>query len=157
VLRAVGLVRTLNKPLKVLGGGDLSTPLFVVADAFTASARTKIEGAGGSVTVLEIPDRPREALGVMPTTDEAPSAAEATNNATVEPAEAEAAPATPARTRRARPAAAPEPQVEPDAAAAPAAEEAETEAAAPAGAAAEAEPVVEVEQPETESPSGESA
>ena len=84
VLRAVGLVRTLNKPLKVLGGGDLSTPLFVVADAFTASARTKIEGAGGSVTVLEIPDRPREALGVTATADEAPAAAEAT----AEPVEA---------------------------------------------------------------------
>ena len=147
VLRAVGLVRTLNKPLKVLGGGDLSTPLFVVADAFTASARTKIEGAGGSVTVLEIPDRPREALGVTATTEEAPPTAEA-----VEP---EAAPAKPARTRRTKAAATPEP--EPEATAAPAADEAETEAAAPAGAAAEAEPVVEDEQPETDTPSGESA
>ena len=152
VLRAVGLVRTLNKPLKVLGGGDLSTPLFVVADAFTASARTKIEGAGGSVTVLEIPDRPREALGVTPTAEEAPAAAEASAVA----AEPEAAPAKPARTRRTK-AAAPEPEPEPEATAAPAAEEAETEAAAPAGAAAEAEPVVEDEQPETETPSGESA
>jgi large subunit ribosomal protein L15 len=146
VLRAVGLVRTLNKPLKVLGGGDLSTPLFVVADAFTASARTKIEAAGGSVTVLEIPDRPREALGVAPTTEEAPAVAEA---------EAEAAPAKPPRTRR--PKAAPAPEPEPEATAAAAAEEAETEAVAPAGAAAEAEPVAEDEQPETETPSGESA
>ena len=154
VLRAVGLVRTLNKPLKVLGAGDLSTPLFVVADAFSGSARTKIEGAGGSVTVLEIPDRPREALGVTPT-EEAPAAAEATIEATAEPAEAEPAAAKPARTRR--PKAAPAPESEPDATAAPAAEEAETEAAAPAGAAAEAEPVVEDEQPETGTPSGESA
>ena len=38
ILRAVGLVRTLNKPLKILGAGELSVPLFVVADAFTASA-----------------------------------------------------------------------------------------------------------------------
>ena len=155
VLRAVGLVRTLNKPLKVLGGGDLSTPLFVVADAFTASARTKIEGAGGSVTVLEIPDRPREALGVTQTVDEAPAAGE-TAEATAEPVEAETAPPKPARTRRSKAAAA-ESEPEPDATAAPAAEEAETEAAAPAGAAAEAEPVVEDEQPETGTPSGESA
>ena len=35
ILRAVGLVRTLNKPLKILGAGELSAPLFVVADAFT--------------------------------------------------------------------------------------------------------------------------
>src|SRR4030095_14518850 len=58
ILRAVGLVRTLNKPLKILGSGELSAPLFVVADAFTASARAKIEAAGGSVNVLEIPSSP---------------------------------------------------------------------------------------------------
>ncbi len=66
ILRAVGLVRTLNKPLKILGAGDLSVPLFVVADAFTASARAKIEAAGGSVNVLEIPKTPLAALGVTP-------------------------------------------------------------------------------------------
>jgi large subunit ribosomal protein L15 len=66
ILRAVGLVRTLNKPLKILGAGDLSVPLFVVADAFTASARAKIEGAGGSVNVLEMPSKPLAALGVTP-------------------------------------------------------------------------------------------
>jgi large subunit ribosomal protein L15 len=64
ILRAVGLVRTLNKPLKILGAGELSVPLFVVADAFTASARAKIEAAGGSVNVLEMPSSPLAALGV---------------------------------------------------------------------------------------------
>ena len=64
LLRAVGLVRNLNKPLKILGNGDLSTALFVVADGFTASARTKIEAAGGSVNVLEVPSRPLKAIGV---------------------------------------------------------------------------------------------
>ncbi len=64
ILRAVGLVRTLNKPLKILGSGELSTALFVVADAFTASARTKIEAAGGVVNVLEVPTSPLAALGV---------------------------------------------------------------------------------------------
>ena len=44
ILRAVGLVRSLNKPLKILGNGELSTPLFVVADAFTASARDEDRG-----------------------------------------------------------------------------------------------------------------
>ena len=66
ILRAVGLVRTLNKPLKILGAGELTAPLFVVADAFTASAREKIEAAGGSVNVLEIPASPLAALGVDP-------------------------------------------------------------------------------------------
>ena len=55
ILRAAGLVRRLDRPMKVLGGGELSTPLFVVADAFSASARAKIEGAGGTVSVLEVP------------------------------------------------------------------------------------------------------
>ena len=64
LLRAVGLVRSLNKPLKILGSGELSTPLFVVADAFTASARSKIEAAGGTVSVLEVPTTTTPALGV---------------------------------------------------------------------------------------------
>jgi large subunit ribosomal protein L15 len=64
ILRAAGLVRRLDRPMKILGGGELSTALFVVADAFSASARSKIEGAGGTVSVLEIPTERREALGV---------------------------------------------------------------------------------------------
>jgi len=72
LLRAVGLVRSLDKPLKILGNGELDTPLFVVADAFTASARAKIEAAGGSVNVLEVPTKPTRALGLEP--DEAPEA-----------------------------------------------------------------------------------
>jgi large subunit ribosomal protein L15 len=64
LLRAVGLVRDVRKPLKVLGNGELSTALFVVADAFTKSATAKIEAAGGSVNVLEIPATQLPALGV---------------------------------------------------------------------------------------------
>ncbi len=62
-LRAVGLVRDLKKPLKVLGGGELATALFVVADAFTKSATQKIEAAGGAVSILEVPTETRPALG----------------------------------------------------------------------------------------------
>jgi large subunit ribosomal protein L15 len=64
ILRAVGLVRTLNKPLKILGNGELDAALFVVADAFTASARSKIEAAGGTVNVLEVPTAPLRAIGL---------------------------------------------------------------------------------------------
>ena len=64
ILRAVGLVRTLNKPLKILGSGELSTALFVVADAFTKSAVAKIEAAGGTVSVLEVPSESVPAIGV---------------------------------------------------------------------------------------------
>lgn len=55
ILAAAGLIRTLNKPLKVLGHGDVTRPLFVVADAFTKSATAKIEAAGGTAQVLEVP------------------------------------------------------------------------------------------------------
>ena len=64
ILRAVGLVRDVRKPLKILGAGELSAALFVVADAFTKSAMQKIEAAGGVVSVLEVPAVPRPALGV---------------------------------------------------------------------------------------------
>jgi large subunit ribosomal protein L15 len=74
ILRAVGLVRTLDKPLKILGAGEVGSPLFVVADAFSASARAKIEAAGGSVNVLEVPTTSMPAIGVASTTDEAPTA-----------------------------------------------------------------------------------
>ncbi len=55
ILAAAGLVRTLDKPLKVLGQGDVTRPLFIIADAFSASAKAKIEAAGGTAQVLEFP------------------------------------------------------------------------------------------------------
>jgi large subunit ribosomal protein L15 len=51
-LKAAGLIRSLNKPVKVLGVGEVSSKLSVSAHAFSGTARTKIEGAGGSVTVI---------------------------------------------------------------------------------------------------------
>jgi large subunit ribosomal protein L15 len=64
ILRAVGLVRNVKKPLKILGNGELASALFVVADAYTKSATAKIEAAGGVVNILEIPAESRPALGV---------------------------------------------------------------------------------------------
>ena len=69
ILRAAGLVRNLNKPMKVLGHGDLSVAIFLVADAVSASARTKIEAAGGTVSLLEVPTRPVQALGLTDAAD----------------------------------------------------------------------------------------
>jgi large subunit ribosomal protein L15 len=48
-----GIVTSPKQPLKVLGNGDLSIKLTVRAAAFTASARTKIEAAGGSCEILD--------------------------------------------------------------------------------------------------------
>jgi len=50
-LVAKGAVRK-NQPVKVLGQGDLSVKVEVSADAFSGSAKEKIEAAGGTVTVL---------------------------------------------------------------------------------------------------------
>src|SRR4029078_3666636 len=61
-LRAVGLVLNIKKPLKILGAGELSAALFVVADAFTRSATEKIEKAGGAVRVLEVATATHPAL-----------------------------------------------------------------------------------------------
>ena len=50
-LVARGAVRS-GSPVKVLGGGEVTSAVQVSAHAFSASARTKIEAAGGSVTQL---------------------------------------------------------------------------------------------------------
>ena len=110
LLRAVGLVRTLNKPLKILGAGELSSPLFVVADAFTASARTKIEAAGGTVSVLEVPTRPTKAIGVE--TETAAPREERSKKAATTDADTDSEPAVEADVSAETPAVEPETAVE---------------------------------------------
>jgi large subunit ribosomal protein L15 len=51
-LAQAGLIRGDDRPLKVLGQGEVGLKLFVAADAFSASARAKIEAAGGFVQLL---------------------------------------------------------------------------------------------------------
>jgi large subunit ribosomal protein L15 len=51
-LLSAGVLRHLRHPVKILGQGDLTVPLTVVAHGFSASARQKIEAAGGTVVVL---------------------------------------------------------------------------------------------------------
>ncbi|HEX9147666.1 MAG TPA: 50S ribosomal protein L15 [Thermoanaerobaculia bacterium] len=41
-----------RRPVKILGGGELKKPLTVSAHKFSASARSRIEAAGGSCEVL---------------------------------------------------------------------------------------------------------
>lgn len=52
-MRAAGLVRKRDKLVKVLASGDLDRAVTVRAHAFSASARAKIEAAGGAVEVLD--------------------------------------------------------------------------------------------------------
>jgi large subunit ribosomal protein L15 len=55
LLAEAGLIRNARTEVKILGQGDLSKKLAVTAHAFSATAREKIEGAGGSVTALKEP------------------------------------------------------------------------------------------------------
>ena len=52
ILMASGLVRNLNKPVKILGTGDITEAYSVSANAFSKSAVEKIEAAGGKTTTL---------------------------------------------------------------------------------------------------------
>ena len=115
-LKQAGLVRRDRLPLKILGMGEVTTTLFVLADAFTKSAREKIEAAGGTAQVIEIPSEPLAALGV-----EAPAEAPA-----AKPAKAPKAPkASKAEPDEEAPVAA---EVAPEAEEAPAADVAEASA-----------------------------
>lgn len=53
-LRAAGLA-TRKHPVKILGNGEISTKLTVRAHKFSASAKEKIEAAGGSCEVIPPP------------------------------------------------------------------------------------------------------
>jgi large subunit ribosomal protein L15 len=55
LLKERGLIKTTQKDVKILGTGDLKTKLTVVAHAVSASAREKIEAAGGTVSLLREP------------------------------------------------------------------------------------------------------
>ena len=44
-----GLVKIARLPLKILGNGELDRPLTVKANKFSATAKSKIEAAGGKV------------------------------------------------------------------------------------------------------------
>ncbi len=48
-LAAVGLIRTLRFPVKILGNGDLTKKLTVDAAKFSRTAEEKIKAAGGEV------------------------------------------------------------------------------------------------------------
>ncbi len=52
VLFKIGVTSKKNVPVKILGVGELKSKLEVTAHAFSKSAVTKIEAAGGKTTVL---------------------------------------------------------------------------------------------------------
>jgi large subunit ribosomal protein L15 len=53
-LLKAGVIRSVGKPVVILGQGELDKKLTVKAHRFSASARAKIEEAGGVVEVLPL-------------------------------------------------------------------------------------------------------
>lgn len=102
-LKATGVVKS-NKPIKILGDGELTAKLKVTADRFSGTARAKIEGAGGSVIEL-MPPKPKKERAEPAAKAAAPEAPEAeassAPSAQSEPA-AEAPAAQAPRARRGR-------------------------------------------------------
>jgi large subunit ribosomal protein L15 len=52
-----GVIRGLDFPVKILGNGELTAKLSIMAHAVSAGAREQIESAGGTVTLIERTDR----------------------------------------------------------------------------------------------------
>jgi large subunit ribosomal protein L15 len=59
VLKEAGLIRNTRLDVKILGGGELTKKLTVSAHLFSATAREKIESAGGTITWLRGEPKPR--------------------------------------------------------------------------------------------------
>ena len=98
-LKEAGLIRNTRVDVKILGYGDLTKKLTVSAHRFSATAREKIEAAGGTVNALREEAKPtrsrkrrkiaaaKRAAGIAtPAADEAPEP-EAEAEQTEEPAE----------------------------------------------------------------------
>jgi len=72
-LKSAGLIKGKDTLAKILGDGDLSVPLHIVDLKVTASARQKIEAAGGSVSAPE----PAETVEAASAKEQPPDVAEA--------------------------------------------------------------------------------
>jgi len=89
-LKDAGLIRNTRTDVKILGQGDLTKSLTVTAHRFSATARDKIEAAGGTVTALRDDDgsgrtrkrrkiaAKKRAAGATPAAEEASAADETT-------------------------------------------------------------------------------
>ena len=53
VLKKMGLLRKENKPVKILGRGEITIPLTIQANAFSKKAKEKIEACGGKIEVIK--------------------------------------------------------------------------------------------------------
>jgi large subunit ribosomal protein L15 len=84
-LKAKGLIRSIRKDVKLLGNGELTKKLTITVHAASATAREKVEAAGGTLTLLKEPKvRKLKNMKRRPegrTKDSTPEATEATEAA----------------------------------------------------------------------------
>ncbi len=52
ILYKAGLISTLKRPVKILGNGEIKSKISIEVDAFSESAKQKIEAVGGSITKI---------------------------------------------------------------------------------------------------------
>ena len=69
-LRAAGLIGRLDRPVKLLGNGEVDRALEIRVHGASASAKQKIEAAGGSVEIVAPEKRKAKPAGPV-STDEA--------------------------------------------------------------------------------------
>jgi large subunit ribosomal protein L15 len=99
-LLEAGIIKDVGAGIKILGTGDLRRKLTIHAHRFSAEAKRKIEAAGGTVAVIEVPapirpktkrakNQPKPARPAEPTeTTETPEAAEKAEPGEAQPAKA---------------------------------------------------------------------
>jgi hypothetical protein len=80
-LKAKGLIRSIRKDVKLLGVGELTKKLTITVHGASATAREKVEAAGGTLTLLKAPKvkkakKHRAAAPAEPVDDEAAGTAE---------------------------------------------------------------------------------
>ena len=80
-LKAKGLIRSIRKDVKLLGVGELTKKLTITVHAASATAREKVEAAGGTLTLLKEPKvkkarKPRAVPAAAPDDDEPEAVAE---------------------------------------------------------------------------------
>jgi large subunit ribosomal protein L15 len=88
-LKAKRLIRSLRKDVKLLGNGELTKTLTISVHSASASAREKVEAAGGTLTLLKEP-KVRKARHRKAAPAAAPEEAETAEPAAERPPEQEA-------------------------------------------------------------------
>ena len=106
-LLEAGIIKDVGAGIKVLGAGDLNRKLTIHAHRFSAEARRKIEAAGGTAAVIEVPPpiRPKTKRAKNQPKPAIPAPAEkAEKPDTAESAAEAAAPAKASKKEKAKPA-----------------------------------------------------